>query len=65
MEFLEQRNRVKVGVQLSEQWKIVKMRHAEREGRPSVNRPYPTAEAAALAACAQKRPGEVEIHCHY
>ena len=56
MEFLEQRNRVKARVLLSQQWKIARARHAEREGRPFVNRSYRSAEEAAAAAAGRPPP---------
>ena len=56
MEFLEDRNRVKAGVLLSEQWKTVNMRQAEREGRPFINRLYRTASQAAEAAAGRPPP---------
>ena len=55
MEFLEQRNRVKAGVLLSEQWKTVEMQ-AEREGRPFINRSYRSASEAAAAAAGRPPP---------
>ena len=56
MEFLEHRNRVKAGVLLSEQWKTVDMRQAEREGRPFINRSYRSASEAAAAAAGRPPP---------
>ena len=56
MEFLEGRNRVKAGVLLSEQWKTVNMRQAEREGRPFINRSYRTASEATAAAAGRPPP---------
>ena len=55
MEFLEQRNRVKAGVLLSEQWKPGGMREAERE-RPFINRSYRSAAEAAAAAARRPPP---------
>ena len=56
MEFLEQRNRVKAGVLLSEQWKTVGIRQAEREGRPFIKRSYRSASEAAAAAAGRPPP---------
>ena len=63
MEFLEQRNRVKAGVLLSEQWKTVGIRQAEREGRPFIKRSYRSASEAAAAAAGRPPPRTPPSEC--